>query len=49
MKVHKSTLKKIRNLIEKAMDSEQTPSFDESMDCLYQAIDELTELIEGEQ
>ena len=42
----KDTLKKIRTLIEDAMDSEKTPSFDASWDCLYKAIDELDKLIE---
>ena len=45
MNVHKSTLKRIKRLIEDAMDSEKTPSFDESWDCLYEAISELDELI----
>lgn len=44
----KDILKKIRNLIEDAMDSEKTPSFDESFNCLYEAIDELDKLIEEE-
>ena len=48
MKVNKTTLENIRNLIEDSMDSEKTPSFDESMDCLYKAINELNKLIESE-
>lgn len=46
MNVNKHTLKKVKRLIEDAMDSEKTPSFDESWSCLYEAIEVLEELIE---
>lgn len=38
-------LREIRKLIEDSLDTDITPSFDESIDCLYKAIDKLTELI----
>lgn len=46
MKVHKNKLKKIKRLIEDSMDSDITEIFDESMDCLYEAINELNSLID---
>lgn len=47
MKVHKNTLKKIRRLIEDALDTDKTPTFDESIESLLKAIDELSYLIDG--
>ena len=49
MKVNKNTLKKVKRLIEDAMDIEKTPTFDESWSCLYEAIDTLEDLLESEQ
>ena len=48
MRVHKNTLKRIMRLIEDALDSEKTPTFDESCKCLCQAIAELDYLINFE-
>ena len=49
MKVHKNTLKKIKQLIEDAMDSEKTPSLEDSFTCLEQAIDKLNYLLTGNE
>ena len=49
MKVNKNTLKKVKRLIEYAMDSEKTPTFDKSWSCLYEAIEVLEEVLESEQ